>query len=243
MVPRWSNPLSPAIASRLLLAVAASGLAGCADGPVPELARLNPWLTKEWEADERFTATYHRRVDDLRTLAIQAGRMSDDDQQRTVADLGDRLAKEPSAPMRVELVRTLAAFRTPNAETPLLNALNDHQSDVRVMACRALGQRQSDAAMTALAEAVGGDADLDVRIAATRELGRFKDPRATQALALALDENDAALQRVAMDSLRGTTGKDYGHSASAWREFLRGGNPAPPPPITIAERLREYQFW
>lgn len=235
--------MSPAFVPRLLLALVASVLAGCADGPVPELARLNPWLTKEWEADEKFTATYHRRVADLRTLASQAGRMSDQDQQGQVAELSERLTKEPSAPMRVELVRTLAAFRAPSAEAPLLSAMNDHQADVRVMACRALGQRQSEAAMTALAEAVGGDAELDVRIAAARELGKFKDARATQALALALDENDAALQRIAMDSLRGTTGKDYGHSASAWREFLRGGNPAPPPPITIAEQLREYQFW
>src|SRR5215212_6097052 len=59
-----------------LLILTTCWVAGCADGPIPELARLNPWLTKEWEADEKFTTTYHQKVTDLRALASRASRLA-----------------------------------------------------------------------------------------------------------------------------------------------------------------------
>jgi hypothetical protein len=97
--------------------------------------------------------------------------------------------------------------------------------------------------LQALGNAVGGDSNLDVRIAATRALQNFKEPAAIHALSIALDDRDPALQKVAMESLHESTGKDYGMSVVAWREYVKGGNPAPPPGPSIASRLQELWWW
>ncbi len=83
---------------------------------------------------------------------------------------------------------------------------------------------------------------MDVRLEAARALGRHKGPEAAKALALSLEENDPAIQRVAMESLKTSTGKDYGMSVKSWREFLEGGSPKPPDPPSWAERLRQPWF-
>jgi len=73
---------------------------------------------------------------------------------------------------------------------------------------------------------------------------RFRDPAAAQALRVALDENDAALQGVAMQSLSGITGRrEYAGSVAAWREYLDGGNPAPPARPSLAETIQKYWYW
>ena len=73
--------------------------------------------------------------------------------------------------------------------------------------------------------------------------GEFQDATGNaKALALSLEENDPAVQRVAMESLKTSTGKDYGMSVQTWREYLDGGNPRPPDPPSWAERLLQPWF-
>ena len=231
---------APAIAACLL----ASSLSGCADGPVPEMRTLNPWLRRQWADDEAYGPTYHRKVADLAALRSSAPSLAPENQERIAQELAGRLKDEPSAAMRLELTRALGELPTASAQAALAATLTDENAQVRAVACTALGRRQSGEALQALGGVVAGDADLDVRIAAARELGRFRDPAAAQALRAALDENDAALQGVAMQSLRGITGQTkYANSVPAWREYLDGGNPTPPPAPSIAQTLQKYWYW
>ena len=122
--------------------------------------------------------------------------------------------------------------------------MTDENPQVRVVACQALGRRQTAKSLESLGKAVAEDTDLDVRLAAARELGRFRDPAAAQALRPALDDRDTALQGIAMDSLRGITGKrEFANSVPTWRQYLDGGNPSPPPAPSIAESLQKYWYW
>jgi hypothetical protein len=218
-------------------------MTGCADGPVPELASYNPWLAKDWREDEKYTATYHRKVTDLADLRSRAASLPPAEQQRYSADLAVELQREKAVPMRTALVKTLAAFPTPQARAAVQMATSDADPYVRREACLALAKTPDAEALQTIGKMLAEDSDTDVRVAAAKSLRNFKDPQAAQALAVAIDDNSPALQQASMDSLRVVTGKDYGYSASAWREYMQGGSPTPPPGPTIAQQLREYWWW
>jgi hypothetical protein len=219
------------------------GLAGCADGPIPEMAALNPWVRQQWDEDEKFGPTFHTRLTELAAQRSRAASLSPAEQETLAAELVEHYRSERSTAMRVEILRTLAELPTYSAQTTLLEAITDAQPKIRMVACGGLGKRQCAESLEALGTAVGGDADLDVRLQAARALKGFHDPAAAQALSVALNDNDPALQRVAMESLGTITGRNYGTSVAAWREYLQGGDPTPPPGPTIAQRLNEYRLW
>lgn len=210
---------------------------GCADGFVPELRSFNPWVREQWADDEKYGPTYHQRIAELERVRAQAPSLSPADQQRLSQDIAEVYAIEKSAAMRAELLKSIAEFPTPVAFTTLESAATDNDAEVRQAAARGLSRQKNPQAITLLTQLVSGDGDGDVRKEAARSLGSFKQPEAAKALALALDENDPAIQKIAMDSLRSTTGKDYGNRVGAWREYLGGGNPPPPDPPTLAERV------
>lgn len=227
-----------------LLLLAVAGLlsaGGCADGFVPEARALNPYVRKEWEADEKRGPTYHKRMDELRQVRAEANRMPDGERQRLAKEIIDVLAIEKSPTVRAELVKTLSVLPGPASLVALEAASTDNDPDVRTAACQALAGQQGPEAVKLLAE-LTGDADLDVRMEAARALGRHQGPEAAKALSLSLEENDPAIQRVAMQSLKTSTGKDYGMSVQLWREYLEGGSPRPPDPPSWAERLRQPWF-
>ena len=224
-------------------AIACLAAVGCADGPVPEMRSLNPWVREQWADDEKHGPTFYSRLERLEELRAKGPSMTESDRARIGAELAAIYRDERSSPMRIEIVRALASFPTPETMTILQSAMTDADPNVRMVACRTLGVWKTPEAMEALAGAIGTDSDLDVRIAAARALENFKDPAAVQALAIALDDNDPAMQKVAMNSLKHTTGKDYGYSLPTWREYLAGGNPAPPPAPSIASQLQEWLWW
>lgn len=231
----------PALFVAACLAAMASG---CADGPVPELRYLNPWIREQWAEDERLTTTYHRKVADLAALRSQAGSLPPAQQEQVAAQLAERLKEERSPVLRAELVRTLGQLPVRIADEAVHASLADEATSVRVAACRAIAVRPSAEGFQWLSQAVTSDSDLDVRIAAARELGKFREFEAPQALRPALDDRDPALQLAAMQSLETLTGKtDYRSSAATWREFLDGGNPTPPPAPTLAELAQRYWNW
>src|SRR4029453_12729824 len=121
----------------------ALGLAGCADGVVPELRSLNPWIRKQWQEDEAFGPTFHKKVADLAALRSSASALSPVDREQIAQQLAGRLKEESSAPMRMELVRTLGELSAESAQAALAATLTDENPQVRVMACKALGRRET----------------------------------------------------------------------------------------------------
>jgi HEAT repeat protein len=228
----------------LSVAMLAALASGCADGPIPETKYLNPWVRKQWNEDEQRVTTYHRKVADLAELRAKAAQMPLAERDETAAHLAARLREEKSAPLRGEFVRTLAVFPTPIAQQAIAASMTDEAASVRVLACKALGQSPTAEGFQALAHAVTSDADLDVRIVAAREMGKFRGFAAPQALRPALDDRDPALQLAAMQSLEALDGHtEFRKNVAVWREHLDGGNPAPPPPPSIAELARQYWTW
>ena len=230
--------------TELILLAFTALVCGCADGPVPEMRQINPWVRKQWAEDEMRVTTYHRKIADLAELRKKAPHMPPAERDETATQLAARLKEEKSAALRAEFVRTLAAFPTPIAQQAIVESTADEVASVRVIACKALGHKPTAEGFQALSHAVTDDNDLDVRIVAARELGKYRGFEATKSLRPALDDRDPALQLAAMQSLEAVDGHtEYRRNVGVWREHLDGGSPAPPPPPSIAELARQYWSW
>jgi hypothetical protein len=227
-----------------LLACALGLLSGCADGPFNGGGSWNPWLRKEWEKDERRGPTFHTQRKQLQELADTAPVQSPERQELLAQEMLERYRNEPNPLLRQAVVKVVGRLNASTVDETLQVAMKDDDSQVRIAAVKALGQRGNEAALETLAAAIGEDTDLDVRIAVAGELKRWKNSQeATRALATALDDNDAALQHQAIASLEQVTGRSYGMNAPAWREYLDGGNPPTPPAPSVADRLKDWVWW
>ena len=213
-------------------------LAGCQDGPIPENRLLNPWARDQWAEDEKFGATYYKRMEELAAIRGRSGSLPESERERLAQEIMDVFREEPSSAMRSELVRTLSYLSGPTAQSGLGAALVDEDADVRISACQGLSRLQSEESLAQLAKTAAADVEqLDVKIAAVRGLASYQDPAALAALGTALEDANPAIQKAAIDSLAASTGRDYGNSVPAWKEYLAGGNPTKPPGPTLAERI------
>lgn len=227
-----------------LSAICLALFAGCMDGPVPEFRSLNPWARQQWAEDEKEIVTYHRKVADLAVLRTQAANLPAQRREAIATQLAARLQEEKSAVLRTEFVRTLAEFQTPAAQEAVRASLTDTDAGVRIAACKAVTRHPNQASFEAISQTLTKDESVDVRIAAAHALGSFKDFQAPQALRPALDDRDPALALAAVKSLETLTGRsEYRQNPATWREYLDGGDPAPPPPPTLADVARQYWYW
>lgn len=209
---------------------------GCASVQTPSLADLNPWLRKERLQDEKLGPTWYQKINDLRALRQDAVNMQAAEREQWSRRLAEIASDNSNPLLQEEAVRSLGAFRTATAAGALQQAIANGSTDVRVAACEAWGRLGGPEAVQQLSTVVGSDTDFDVRVAATRELSHFNDPTAIRALGVALEDESPALQYRAMESLRVATGRNYGSSVPAWRQFVQGNNPPEPRP-SFVERL------
>ncbi len=220
-------------------------LAGCNSGWPPQTI----WPFENY--DDGSVLTPVKRIEYFKTVEENAAAASPQEQAQTSQYLSTALAAEEDPLVRIQIVRALAVYPTPAAGEALMTALKDTDlkrggrmapnRDVREAACVAWGRRGGPQAVVALESVLREENDLDVRIAATRALGNIREPGAAQALTLALDDRDVAIQRRAMESLKTTTGKDYGDDVNAWRMALRGET-VPEVERSMADRVRDYFF-
>jgi HEAT repeat protein len=213
--------------------------AGCADGPVPYLMSLNPSMRRQWAADEAFKPTLHRQLAEVETLRENAKTLSPEQQVHWCGELQHIIGTHANPLLRAACVKTLAEFSIPESSEGLRLALKDADPTVRQCACRAWGKRGGHEAMELLADRLGSDTDVDVKLSAARELGQFSDPIAYQALGLAIQDGDAALQYRSIESLKQSSGKNFGNNLKAWQEFAQGRDPGPEYTPSLAERVRE----
>lgn len=217
----------------MALLLAAGFSAGCVNGPFYRM-----WYKKQWDEDEKYGPTFYTRMEELKKLQKRAKSMNAEEQLQVVQQLTPSLNQDPCNIYRAEVAWTLSSLSCPAAAEALTIAIKDQEPRVRTVACQAWGKRDDQQALQVLTEVVTSDTDLDVRCAAARELGHFKDQAAVRALGTALDDPDPSLQHRAVLSLRSVTGKDYGDSVPAWRQFVRGEQVRPNEGPTLVQRLR-----
>lgn len=215
---------------------------GCADGPFPALAKLNPWLRREWDADEKYALTFHTKLAEINQLAQRAKSASGEEQDRIAQMMAERLQTERNTLLRQALTRGLGSCPNTVAFQALSIQVGDLDADVRIAACQAFGQLKSPEAAGALANVVKIDKQFDVRMAATRELANFPPSEpAVRALGIALDDSNPALQYRAVQSLKAITHRDLGDNVAAWREFVNSGDAfSPQGTPSLVERVKNW---
>jgi HEAT repeat protein len=228
----WNSASKLVVAIGFCLAIAFSW--GCMGTPAYRM-----WYRSQWMEDEQAKPSLHARLEELDALRSRASGMIAAEQAQIAANLSRSLADDPTPLYRANAVRTLAELSTPAATEALRAALHDRDASVRIAACTAWGHRGGEDAIPVLAEVLSKDAELDVRIAAARALENYRTPDVVPALGIALDDSDPALQHRAIQSLEVVTGKDFGNSVPAWRQYVRNGTVDDSAVPSLAERVRE----
>jgi HEAT repeat protein len=205
---------------------------GCAD-----LDFLPYWMPFQPPPSDKVegVVTPAERIAELRKLADNAGGGAEE-KAKTSAKLAAAIRKEQDPLMRMEIVRALGRYPSPEADEVLKAALSDDDPAVRQAACEAWGRRADKTAIDLLGETLRGDVNIDVRLAAAKALGSTHNPAAMKPLAEALDDANPAMQYRAMLALREATGKDLGNDVARWQQYVKGELPEPKP--SLAEQIR-----
>jgi hypothetical protein len=211
---------------------------GCAGAMQSNWGRKLAFWNKE-DVDPRGALAPYKIVAKLREERETLPSMPPDQQQAKAAELATQYQNESDPLVRAEIVRTISVCGAPQAGTTLTAALQDADRDVRLAACDAWGVHGGPQAVSSLSNLLRHDRSMDVRLAAARALGQLKGPEVVQALAPGLEDPDPAMQYRIVQSLRESTGKDFGDNVNAWNEFVRGGSP---PEISASERLKLKYF-
>lgn len=109
------------------------------------------------------------------------------------------LGAQDNAGLRNAAMEALVAFGDVSV-VPVLEAMENPDSDVRLFCCNILGQIGDPRALPALI-AVLADPVENVRTGAVENLGRFRGPQATEALIQCLESDELALRFAALEAL------------------------------------------
>src|SRR5687767_13865278 len=93
-------------ASSLLAGLlAATALAGCAEGPLARYGSLNPWVKSRWDKEDAdYGPSFQTRVARLRGLRNRALRLDATEQERISQELVESLRNEENPALRREVV-------------------------------------------------------------------------------------------------------------------------------------------
>jgi HEAT repeat protein len=183
--------------------------------------------------------TPQERIEELAQLTDQAARQTSAEQARLADELAQEIQREQDVQVRRQIIRTLAVIPNERAAAVIHAGLDDPDESVRIACCEAWGKRGGSLAIEELSTALETQSSVDVRIAAAKALGELNDPAAVQPLAQLLVENDPAIQRRAMESLKYASGKDYGYDVQAWRQYAQG-QPVEQKSVGIAELWKRW---
>ncbi|MFT5300212.1 MAG: hypothetical protein ACI87E_000223 [Mariniblastus sp.] len=227
--------------STLALIILGLCCVGCAEGPFWRTGKLSPWAQNKWAAEELVADTYASRKRKMTESVEAVINAPVEDQQRVALDLAEVLHRDQILMLRLYSVRMLGKLNCPAAVEALVDASQDHTSDIRIESIKAIENLTADIAIPHLQKMIGSDTDIDVRLAATRALGSFSGRKAIAAISLALDDRDPALQLRAAESLQNVTGEQLGPDIAAWQQFVKNTvpdmqttQPDPAPPTAMA---------
>lgn len=214
--------------------------AGCAE-MLGNVNALGTRLMRRSPEDMLNIKTPADRIKELKQLAKAAPKKKPEEQQQVVDALAKEFQQESDPILRRHLLRTLAAYPPPAAGAVIVGALSDSDAETRRTACKCLGMRGGQQAISELTRVVSSDTEDNVRIAAVRALGETRDTSALTPLAEALVDPDPALKSKAREALTAVSGRDYGNDVQAWREYAKNGK-TDAPEVNIAERIRRSLF-
>jgi HEAT repeat protein len=205
------------------IAVASVSLTGCArrfGGPWP-------FGSDQTEHLKAYGPVGAQRVDEIKASAKKIRKASPQQQEAYAAEMAQKMQHEHDILVRMAMIDVLSTLDASSAQRVLFAGLQDPEVDIRVACCEAWQKRPGPETTRMLTETLRRDTSVDVRLAAVKALGAAGDKEAVQALGEALEDNDPAMQYVAMGSMKNVTGKDFGNDVNEYRRLAK----LPDPPL------------
>lgn len=226
-------------AKLLLLPLLLFGGAGCLDGPLFALKKMNPYFRREWAKDVAIGPTYYERIEELRLLKAQLAGMPEEEQTKWLVHLDAIVKHDPSPEMRREAVLALGSVSSTQSATIIQYAANDSAAKVRMAVCQAIARQSEQIAYPVLQKMLKDEDEDGVRKEAVLALGNFNSTESRGMLTAVLQEKSPAMQFVATEALEKSTGMHYGGNVAKWKSYLAGETPEADTP-SIAERAADW---
>jgi hypothetical protein len=211
---------------------ALASVVGCARNGADDNAFLFPWQERPEKVPG--VKTPQERIEELKALPVASTLPA----SQLAEQLAKEIQREQDPQVRLHIVRALAKVQDPKAAAVLHAGLEDPEETVRIACCEAWAVRSGPEAIEELTTVLEAESNIDVRMAAARALGDTKNTAAVGPLSRVLADNDPALQRRAIESLKSVSGKDYGYDVQAWRQYAAGES-VQTRPVSFAERLKQ----
>jgi HEAT repeat protein len=215
------------------LAVASVSLTGCArrfGGPWP-------FGSDQTEHLKLYGPVGAQRVDEIKASAKKIRKASPQAQEAYAAEMAQKMKLESDVLVRMAMIDALSTLDSSSAQAVLYAGLKeDPEVDIRVACAEAWQKRPGTETTRILAETLRSDTSVDVRLAAAKALGSAADRDAVRALGEALEDNDPAMQFVAMGSMKNVTGKDFGNDVNEYRRLAK----LPDPPIREKSWMQKF---
>ena len=203
----------------IVITVAVSGPGCSRPGPFVKIHRL--FVGKGWTDTVDGVVPPSKKIEQIQQLGQQMRAASPPQRAALAQQLLAMYQAEEDPNIRFAIFQAFGDDPSPQAQALVELALTDSDPDLRVAACRRLGQWGGVDAAERLARTLSTEKSPTVRIAAIRALGSTRHSHALAALGAVLEERDPAFQLEAMIALRRLTGQDFGLNAERWREYLR----------------------
>jgi len=215
-------------------------IAGCVDGPLFELKKLNPVIQSQWRKDRERGPVYSQRVNEMRLVGSSFKSMSEQEKAKWINTVSSIAQTETSPEIRREAVLALSeVIDDPTATTTVIKLAQDKNDKVRLAAAQALRNQVSPEATQTLLALASSDSDQNVRFAATEMLGKHRSDEVKQFLTKQLSDRSPAAQFNASLALKEFTGKDFKGDVELWKRYM-GGEDVQPPTPTFTETVQSF---
>ncbi len=229
-----------------------------------------PWWSSKKDKEEqlaymkKYGPFAFERIDTIEKMGQYAAKSGQAEKEQVAAKLASDIQTEQDPLVRIVLIRELGRIPSEISTSVLTAGIKDPDPEVRQQVCIAWGKRvqaslkgggmppgpTEDAAVRTLSGALASDTNFQVQLAAARSLGNVPhDPRAIAALGIALKNSTTpAMTALAVNSLRSSSGKDFGGDVKQWQQYAdtfipqapqqpgMPGSPAAAPTSPIATR-------
>jgi hypothetical protein len=212
--------------------------AGCADGPLYQMKKLNPWIVKQWNEDKKRADVFDDRIKQFDLLKAQIASYTPDEQARFINTLTQSSIDDTSPEIRRRVAMVLEEVpNDPRAIEGLAKLSRDGNEKVRMAVAKSLSKSDNSLSTQTLMAMASSDKSQAVKLLAIESLGHHTGDEVKTFLASQLNDRSPAIQSSATVALRYHTGVDFRGDVAKWKQYMNGDDIKPEAPSLASQFL------
>ncbi|XZE20953.1 HEAT repeat domain-containing protein [Pirellulaceae bacterium SH449] len=211
---------------------------GCADGPLYQMKKLNPWIVKQWNEDKKRAEVFDDRIKQFDLLKAQIASYTPDEQARFINTLTQSSIDDTSPEIRRRVAMVLEEVpNDPRAIEGLAKLSRDGNEKVRMAVAKSLSKSDNSLSTQTLITMASSDKSQAVKLLAIESLGHHTDDEVKTFLASQLNDRSPAIQSSATVALKHHTGVDFRGDVAKWKQYMNGDDIQPEAPSLASQFL------